>query len=346
MTTVASAPGKLVVTGEFAVLAGAPAVVVGVDRRARVTVAPADHWRLDAPGLGITSQPLDVADGRVAPATDPDLASRLAVVAATLDAALAFLAARGATLAPHAITTDTSAFVTASGEKLGLGASAAVATALFAALVQRGLGVVPRSPDLLKEVVAAHRRAQGGGSGVDVAASVLGGTLVFTLDQERRPSLRLTELPSGLSVIAVWSGASQSTPVVLRALDAWRARDPAAHAEHTRRLTTLALAGVDALDRRAAAAFADAAGAYADAVDDLGRASGVELVSAMHRKLAAIVAAVGGRYKPSGAGGDLGLALCVGRDVAAAVGAALAREHLTTLPIVPVTGGVAVASLE
>lgn len=346
MTTVASAPGKLVVTGEFAVLAGAPAVVVGVDRRAHVTLAPADRWTLDAPGLGVTGQRLELADGRVAPAKDPELASRLAVVAAALDAAVTFVAARGGTLAPHAITTDTSAFVTAAGEKLGLGASAAVATALFAALVQRGLGVVPRSPDLLREVVAAHRRAQGGGSGVDVAASVLGGTLVFSLDHERQPSLRLSELPSGLSIHAVWSGTSQSTPVVLRALDAWRARDPVAHAEHTRRLTTLAQDAALALDRGAATAFASAAFAYAAAVDDLGRASGVELVSATHRKLAAIVAAEGGLYKPSGAGGDLGLALCVGRDVAAAVGTALAREHLTVLPIVPVTGGVAVASLE
>jgi phosphomevalonate kinase len=345
MKTVASAPGKLVVLGEFAVLAGAPAIVVGVDRRARVTVAPADEWRLEAPGLGITGLVLEPVDGRVPPPADPELASRLAVVGAALEAALAFVAVRGGRLAPQAITTDTSAFVTAAGEKLGLGASAAVATALFAALVQRGLGVVPRSAELLQEVVAAHRRAQGGGSGVDVAASVFGGTLVFDLDHERRPSVRLRELPSGLRLIAAWSGTSQSTPMVLRALDAWRARDPAGHAAHLATLTTLARAGVEAL-ARGARDFASAAHAYAEAVDALGQASGVELVSPTHRRLGAIVAAAGGVYKPSGAGGDLGLALCAGRGVVDAVTEALAREHITTVPAQPVTGGVTVASLE
>src|SRR5687767_8580508 len=34
MTLIATAPGKLILTGEYAVLAGAPAIVVAVDRRA------------------------------------------------------------------------------------------------------------------------------------------------------------------------------------------------------------------------------------------------------------------------------------------------------------------------
>ena len=48
-----SAPGKMVLLGEYAVLVGAPAAVTAVNRRARVELAPSasNHWRLIAPGL-------------------------------------------------------------------------------------------------------------------------------------------------------------------------------------------------------------------------------------------------------------------------------------------------------
>ncbi|MDH3305214.1 MAG: hypothetical protein OEM92_08415, partial [Gammaproteobacteria bacterium] len=52
----ASAPGKLVLCGEYAVLDGAPAVCMAVDRRATVTVTDADgRWhRVSAPGYAST----------------------------------------------------------------------------------------------------------------------------------------------------------------------------------------------------------------------------------------------------------------------------------------------------
>ncbi|MFU8876606.1 MAG: hypothetical protein ACNA7E_00585, partial [Wenzhouxiangellaceae bacterium] len=49
---VASAPGKLIVIGEYAVLEGAPALVLGLNRRVRVTALPG-QGRLSAPQLGL-----------------------------------------------------------------------------------------------------------------------------------------------------------------------------------------------------------------------------------------------------------------------------------------------------
>ena len=48
-----SAPGKVILSGEYAVLDGAPAVVMAVDRRARVSVSAGsgDWHRVSAPGL-------------------------------------------------------------------------------------------------------------------------------------------------------------------------------------------------------------------------------------------------------------------------------------------------------
>ena len=53
MRITASAPGKFVLSGEYAVLDGAPAVCVAVDRRARVSIEPydSDHCIVQAPGF-------------------------------------------------------------------------------------------------------------------------------------------------------------------------------------------------------------------------------------------------------------------------------------------------------
>lgn len=47
-----SAPGKLILMGEHAVVYGRPALVAAIDLRLRVKLSPADHVILDLPGLG------------------------------------------------------------------------------------------------------------------------------------------------------------------------------------------------------------------------------------------------------------------------------------------------------
>ena len=121
------APGKLVLTGAYAVLEGAPAIVAAVDRYA-------------------------VADTAVA--------------------------RRRSTSGPSTTTR---------GQKLGLGSSAA---SLVASLGARALarGDDPRHAAVRSEIFRAardaHQRQQGGGSGVDVAASVHGGVLRYTVLRE------------------------------------------------------------------------------------------------------------------------------------------------------------------
>jgi phosphomevalonate kinase len=135
----ASAPGKLILSGEYAVLDGAPALVIAVDRRAtarRTHIAVHDA----SPFLRAVARH----------AGTPDLG----------------------------ILADSSSFYDGP-RKLGLGSSAAVTVAATAcALAPPRIDEAVRA-EILAVAMAAHAEAQGSGSGADVAASVYGGAIAF-----------------------------------------------------------------------------------------------------------------------------------------------------------------------
>jgi phosphomevalonate kinase len=181
VTVVASAPGKIVLAGEYAVLWNAPAVCMAVDRRAVVTL----HASTDGECHVVT------------PGYEGD--DRMRIVDAVRDDA------RPACT----IELDTRAFMD-DGNKIGIGSSAALAVALLAAL--------EASRDVFDEALAAHRRLQGGaGSGVDVAAAVHGGLFEYLMEPR---SVRALHWPAGLAYRVVWTGIPASTGAQLARLAA------------------------------------------------------------------------------------------------------------------------------
>lgn len=140
-----SAPGNLLVAGEYAVLEGTPALAMAINRRARAT-------------LNVSSRQRHTPLGRLHRAikdTLPDHAHNIKHL--ELD----------------------SGELMRRGQKLGLGSSSAACVAGIAALS------TPDTPldALFKCSIQAHRRFQSGmGSGYDVAASVYGGVLIHARD--------------------------------------------------------------------------------------------------------------------------------------------------------------------
>lgn len=189
------APGKAFVSGEYAMLHGAPAVVVAVDRHARA--------RLET---------------GVSPALSPFLAELLR---------------RRPPPAGQYPVVDSSALHDADGVKLGLGGSAAVTVAAAGVLLaDEGLPLdaVTVRAELLRLCVAAHRAAQGGrGSGGDVAACVYGGVVRATLrgaDVEVAPA----SVPDDMALRFFRLGRPASTPEMLRHVEALAAAEAARHA--------------------------------------------------------------------------------------------------------------------
>ncbi len=108
----ASAPGKLVLLGEYAVLFGAPAVVMAVNRRAVVTVgkAPGEKWVVTAPVLGVDEAECVLEPSGSVKWSDRESGEHLVVV----ERVLGGLVARGLldplTAPPRALELDTTAF--------------------------------------------------------------------------------------------------------------------------------------------------------------------------------------------------------------------------------------------
>jgi phosphomevalonate kinase len=292
-----SAPGKLFLLGEYAVLECAPALLTAVDRRAVVTATPSTVWSLTTTGIELDTLFLE-ADGSLPPRLDAPTRSRLGLFDAVRSGVDAHLGERGPRLE---LTVDSSAFLH-DGHKLGLGSSAAVAVALTAALLHvRGHESEPATVFALAD--AAHRAAQGGsGSGGDVAASVYGGAILY---RRNEPPEAVT-LPEGLRVFAVSTGTGSSTVELVGLVDRYRRHSPESYRKDMDALVRLSWSVGEALTT--ADRLLSLADDYFHALEALSHNSGAGIVTERHREYRELAAASGAVFKSSGAGGgDLGL---------------------------------------
>ena len=283
---IARAPGKLALWGEYAVLAGAPAAVMAVDRKATVELLPTDaFWRVSASGF-------------LSPAHFSSSARLVNSPAAALINATCQHLGHHEYPTPFSLHTDTRQFHS-DRRKMGLGSSAAACVATYSA-VCRLLSLQAN----MEDAMAIHRSFQGGkGSGMDVAASWMGGMIRFQ-DGAAAPA----SWPRELLWLPVWTGVSASTSAHLDQFARYRARQ-----EQTS-LDKLAQCSEALFTRTDLPAFA----AYTDALKSLDRDGNLGIFSTTHRNLADAAEALDMVYKPCGAGGgDFGMAVGTASQVAA-----------------------------
>ncbi len=326
----ASAPGKLILAGEYAVLYGAPGVAVAVDVRAtaRVALRPRGRSRLVVPERNQRAEfEWRGAQPDWEPGLDAGFRRTLEAVAAAL--ASSDPAADLSGWPPCEIELGTAAFshTAAAGQtgKLGLGSSAAIIACCVAALCRLRGRPAAGAAEILELACDAHRRLQGGlGSGLDVATSVFGGVISGELQPgEAAPRVTALAWPPRLRVLAVWTGHSASTRAMIDRLRAFERAQPALFAVRLAELKEAAVATRAAWSAAAARAILECMTAYDEALRRLDAAVGLGIYSAEHAALARLAHAAGAIYKPSGAGGgDFGLVLADSADRIAAVRAA------------------------
>jgi phosphomevalonate kinase len=269
-THATSAPGKMMIAGEYAVLEGAEAIVAAVGRRAYAQLGAGDSENPTPP---------EAAAARAA------AERRLGPVAGTLSIDVAELQQ--------------------DGRKLGLGSSAAAAAAA-ASVVFRAHGHDVADKAVREQILAAalegHHAIAPHGSGADVAAAVLGGFVRFR-KLGTGVETHALRWPDDLELLVVWTGKPARTSDMLSKLRHFSASDAHGYRERMRELG-------DQSDQLVSALIAgDTPGAivgihgYGAAMEALGNAAGIGIVEETCAGIRDIAVECGGAAKPSGAGG-------------------------------------------
>ncbi|MBK9069810.1 MAG: hypothetical protein IPL79_02195 [Myxococcales bacterium] len=282
----ASAPGKVVIAGEYAVTRGGPGLVAVVNRRAT------------ARALKASDAPLQLDDRFVRAA--------LAVLSAE------FGEASAAVIAARATRVDTRAFYQGD-EKLGLGASAATVVALIARAVachasQAFANDAPTTQRIFALAARAHaeeqRSAGASGSGIDVAAACIGGFAAFVQGVA-------SPLPApSVAWVAFYTGHGASTPALLAGVARAEQAAPGPVQDALLSLAKAAGAAIEACRDGDADALIGSLGYGHLAMHQLAHATALPLVPPIVDRVAALASALGGTAKTTGAGGgDVALAV-------------------------------------
>lgn len=288
--------------GEYAVLYGAPALVMAVDRHAVVSIAET-------------------------PAPMPR----------EVEATLALALAEDVITTVPAMALDVSALHGDGARKLGLGSSAAACVAAL------GLALAWEGRPLDRAVVATlarrgHRRAQGGGSGVDVLASALGGVVraAYPRGLDGAGDVSMHAGMGALPWAVLWSGTPARTSEMIARVDAMRVAAPETFTASIGAIVAATEAVAEALRAQDARAMVAAVAAHHAAMARLGERAGVAVVTDAMARLATALEPVGAAVKPSGAGGGDVVVLVAqdgdALDEAVARGAAegFVRVHIET----------------
>lgn len=279
-----SAPGKLMLLGEHAVVHGRPCLVTAVETRLHMSVTPSgdDMFTINAPDVDV-----EHVQGHIAHA----FAGGQALARGTrfIESALAVFREQFG-LAQGVRIETRSDF----SSRLGLGSSSAtVACTLFGLAQVFGVKISP--PRLFELGLDAIFRVQQTGSGFDLAAAIYGGTLFYDNGQPRR--IEPLDLPA-LPLIVAYTGVKADTPAYVRRVGDRLTRWPAAMNGIFDVMARLVLEGRSALERHDWPAF----GQLMDMQHGLAHALGVDTPETVALVFAARQAGAYGA-KLSGAGG-------------------------------------------
>ena len=274
MTTIeVSAPGKILLSGEYAVLFGAPAIVAAANRRVRARLTP-DY--------------VDEMSKRA-------LARFVAVMATKKHAQMRYGRVKG-----NLVVDSTE--LRKDKRKLGLGSSAAAAACaagLVAAAKHKNL--IAERDNLFTDAYLGHGEHSKSGSGVDVAASVYGGYLRYALGSAR-PTVETLAVPE-LVTRVVWTGESSDTSSFLSRMRAFQADNAGAFEAALAPLMHAASDLSDGFESGDTQTLLTGTRAYAQAMKLFGDACGLEIVEEKLEWIMKKADLHGGAAKPSGAGG-------------------------------------------
>lgn len=206
-----SAPGKLMLLGEHAVVYGYPCIVTAVDRRMRVSVTAnaGNKLEIEAPDVGLSGCLLEIGS-----LNNKDLP-------------------KGARFVATAVSNFFDKFGIRSGLKIktqsdfssefGFGSSSAVTVGVIKALSEL-FDVKLKDQELFNLSYKTVLDVQGVGSGFDLVAAIWGGTLWFVGGGKTILPLKIEEVP----IVVGYTGIKADTPALVKQVAGTKKEHPEA----------------------------------------------------------------------------------------------------------------------
>lgn len=355
-----SAPGKLFISGEWAILeVGNCGLVAAVNNRVRVSLERTDEMIVTAEEFGVRSAKAKYENGKISfPGLDEKQKETLKLLGEALSTALRYLEEQGTEIKPFHIVTsskDTQFEIGGKLKKVGFGSSAAVCVAAVAAILDFH-GYEASKDELYKLSTIAHYYAQGKvGSAFDVAASAYGGLFVYsrfdpgwltkrvdsgeklvTIVGQKWPSLFIEKLdiPGNFHLLVGWTGDSASTSAMIKQMNEFKAANSDEYYRLYNKVASIAGRAIDYFRAGNYEEFLSCLTENEAALRELGKVSGVNIETLQLAKLSEIAADYGAAGKLSGAGGgDCGIAVCFDDVTANNITAAWQDEGLILLDV-------------
>jgi len=195
-----SAPGKLMLFGEHAVVYGSPCIVTAVDQRIKVSAAidSGQSLEIEAPDVGLSDCLLGIDNLK----DNNDLPKGARFVAAAVGNFFDRFGIRSG-LKIETLSDFSSEF--------GFGSSSAVTVGVMKALSEL-FGVELKDQELFNLSYKTVLDVQGVGSGFDLAAAIWGGTLWFVGGGKTILPLKIEEVP----VVVGYTGIKADTSTLVR----------------------------------------------------------------------------------------------------------------------------------
>lgn len=320
-------PGKLMVAGEYAVLEPHQQLItMAVNRYVYVTIEKSPTNQLHLTDFDLINLTWEYDGHHIVINNEDD---RTSFVKEALYIAHTYLNEQQIQFQPTSLTIK-SDLQDDSGVKYGLGSSAAVVTAVIAAVLHMHLSEKPTKDLIFKLASIAHLNVQKSGSGADVAASTYGGMVQYSsfqanwlltayekcvtltsLLEKDWPYLLIKKLhwPDHFNICIGWTGTPASTTHLVDKVLNFKSTHLEQYdlfLKESEQAVQLMIKGIETSDFNQ---FSEGIRKNRGALTQLGKQAGVDIETERLRILSDLAESFSGTGKLSGAGGgDCGLA--------------------------------------
>ena len=346
-----SAPGKLMIAGEWAILEQGNACVVGaVNKRMQAQIEKLESVGSDRK-IVLNSEDMAIVnregtfDGKKLtfnPELSDDEARKLKFVKEAIEVSMRYVfESTGHTESFSLKTTGKGTQITVDGvaKKVGFGSSASSTVATIGAVLElHGIHIEKNRDVIYKLAALAHYRAQGKlGSSFDIAASTYGGLFSYIapdlakvteevqagasirkMAEMRWPLLHVQalEVPEDFKLGIGWTKSSASTPEMIKQMNEWKAVNPGVYNGSMEMISETVDKILQVLRMKDREQIVLLLRKNRRLLQELTRASGVPIETEDLKQLADIADQTGAAGKLSGAGGgDVGLAICFDENI-------------------------------